>query len=250
MIQIPVIFEDENLVVIDKPSGIVVNKAETVKTVTVADWMQITYPRLFDTVKTEDNREFLDRSGIVHRLDKETSGLLVIAKTPVAFAAVKAQFMAHAVRKEYLSLVHNWVVSRTGDINAPIGRLPWNREQFGVVAGGKEAQTGFEVKDYYRDREGQKYSLLLVLPKTGRTHQIRVHMKYINNPLVGDYSYAGRKQSKSDRDWSGRVMLHAYRIRFLHPASGETLDLTSPLPPDFADVLSRLVRVEPAAGEV
>ena len=177
---LPILFEDEAMLVINKPPGMVVNRAESVKGETVQDWVEKTY-RIF----------IADRAGIVHRIDKETSGILLIAKTPDAFTELQRQFKERIIKKTYLAIVHGKLVPEEGEINAPVGRLPWNRERFGIVPGGKEAVTKYKIQKYIKD-----FSIVELYPQSGRTHQIRVHVKYINHPIVGDYLYAGRKTAR------------------------------------------------------
>lgn len=226
---IPILYEDDALLVIDKPPGIVVNRANTVLEKTVEDWVKETY------------HTTIDRAGIVHRIDKETSGILLIAKTPEAFLELQRQFKEREVKKTYLALVHGKLVPEEGVINAPVGRLPWNPERFGVVPGGKEAVTKYKSSKYIVvSSKGMEEDCALVelYPQTGRTHQIRVHLKYINHPIVGDYLYAGRKTSRDDRVWAPRVMLHAWKISFTHPVTGKTLAIEAPIPDDMRRCIS------------
>lgn len=221
-----IVFEDETFLVIDKPSGIVVNRAETNKSETIQDWVEAKYPL------TVDDEEFRSRSGIVHRLDKDTSGLLVIAKTPEAFAKLKDQFKQRTIAKKYLALVHGKVEPPVGAINAPIERNPFNRMHYGVFPGGREAQTNYEVLKYF-----ENFSFLEVTPHTGRTHQIRVHMKYINHPVVSDPIYGGRKNIQHDLEFCPRLFLHATALTLHHPKTNELLNFTSPLPVDLDAVI-------------
>ncbi len=181
-----IIFEDDFILVIDKPSGLVVNRADTTaKIETLQDWIDSKY-------KMTDEDEFSARSGIVHRLDKDTSGILVIAKTPDAFESLKNQFKNREVVKKYLALVHGKVEPSEGTINAPIERNPFNRMHFGVFPGGREASTEYKLLKCLKLLK-QEFSFLELAPHTGRTHQIRVHLKYINHPIVSDPIYGGRK---------------------------------------------------------
>lgn len=232
-----VVFADEYLIVIDKPAGWVVNDAQSVKEGKI---LQSYISQNFD-FEIAKSREY--RSGIVHRLDKDTSGLLLIAKTPETFAKLQAEFKSREVVKGYLALVHGEVREAKGEINAPVGRLPWNRERFGVFAAGREAQTAFEVIDYYQQEDGGKFTLLSLSPKTGRTHQIRVHMKYLGHPVVSDLFYAGRKQARHDRAWCPRLFLHAAKITFRHPMSGEVVHFESRLPDDLQEALEKLLNL-------
>jgi 23S rRNA pseudouridine1911/1915/1917 synthase len=226
-----VIFEDESLLVLDKPAGVVVNRAKTTKDETIQDWLE-GYLKLKD-------RGIGDRAGIVHRLDKETSGVLVVAKTKGVFENLQAQFKARKVKKEYTALVHGKVEIKTGTIEVPVGRLPWNRERFGVLPGGRAAETKYRVKEYYK-KGGEDFSLLILKPKTGRTHQIRIHLKYLGYPIVSDTFYAGRKRARADRQWCPRVFLHAAKIVFNHPVSKKRVEHTSELPRELSACLRKL----------
>jgi len=259
-----ILYQDEDLMVVDKPPGMVVNRAESVKGETVQDWIEKQCPHLPISPSPNLDIEFQSRSGIVHRIDKETSGILLIAKNPASFIELQRQFKERMVKKTYLALVHGDVPAK-GEIRVPVGRVPWNREQFGVVPGGKEAVTKFkrisaytlssrgsasDRSDLYdkdcfsrqrrdrNDNRDEKISLVEVYPETGRTHQIRVHFKYLGYPLVGDYLYAGRKQSRDDRKWAGRVMLHAWKITFSHPKTHETLAFVAPIPDDMKRIIN------------
>ncbi len=229
-----IIFEDDYLLVVDKPAGMVVNKAETTRAgETVQEWVE-KYLKLKAPISNDN--DFYNRAGIVHRTDKETSGLLLIAKTPEAFANLQAQFKNRQVKKKYLALVHGKVIPEEGEINAPVGRLPWNRERFGVMPGGREAVTKYKVLSIkYKAKE--PLSLLEITPETGRTHQIRVHLKYLGFPIVGDSFYAGRKQARDDRKFCPRVFLHAGSLSFTHPVTNEKLEFSSDLPGELKKLL-------------
>ena len=233
---IPILYEDDDLMVINKPPGVVVNNAESVKGETVQDWAAGRVESGQWTVNNENN-DFISRAGIVHRLDKETSGILLIAKTPEAFVDLQRQFKERIVHKTYLALCHGKLEPSEGEIRAPVGRLPWNRERFGIVPGGKEAVTKYKVKSVQLTVNSEDVSLVELYPETGRTHQIRVHLKYINHPIVGDYLYAGRKTSRADRQEVGRVMLHAWKIEFAHPIKGDTLKVEAPIPGDMKKII-------------
>lgn len=231
-----IVFEDDHLLVIDKPAGMVVNRADTTQNMeTVQDWAE---PKILPihTNTTNTTNDFYKRAGIVHRLDKETSGLLLIAKNPEVFANLQAQFKNREVKKKYIALVHGKVIPEEGQISAPVGRLPWNRERFGVMPGGREAVTKYKVVAYYPP-SAILYSLLEISPETGRTHQIRVHLKYLGFPIVGDSFYAGRKQARDDRKFCPRVFLHAGSLIFTHPVTGKKLELSSDLPEELKKVL-------------
>jgi len=236
--EIPIIFEDSEIVVIDKPSGLVCNRAETVKEETIQDWMDQRYKLQELEPKTDDEKYFRERSGLVHRLDRETSGVMVLAKTVVAFVALLKQFKERGVQKTYMALTHGYWSAREGEISLPIGRRRDDRKKFGVREDGRESVTQYEVKSEYTSWEFPKelkvddrgyvgFSLVIFKPKTGRTHQIRVHAKQMGHPLVGDMDYAGRKRSREDRKWAHRVMLQAQRIEFEHPRNGKRIHFES-----------------------
>ncbi|MBI4089755.1 MAG: RluA family pseudouridine synthase [Candidatus Levybacteria bacterium] len=244
MIEPKVILEDDSLLVLDKPSGMIVNKSDTTKGErTVQDWVEeyLVIPNLFRDPKSEV--DFYNRAGIVHRLDKETSGILLVAKTPEAFVNLQAQFKERKVQKTYLTLVHGKLDSNEGEINVSVGRLPWNRRRFGVVPGGRESTTKYKVlsiKYLVSEKEKEPLTLLELTPKTGRTHQIRVHLQYIHHPIFSDPLYAGRKTSRNDRKILPRVFLHAAKISFFHPRTSEWISLECSLPNDLNSFLQAL----------
>lgn len=232
---IPVIFENSDLLVISKPSGIVVNRAETTAQHTIQDWVDL-HIQIKDKYKNSRDTDFYERSGIVHRLDKETSGCLLIAKTPSAFDSLQKQFKERSIKKTYLALVHGKLEPQEGYIHAPIGRLPWNRKRFGVIPGGREARTKYKVIKYdtcFHNGTKIPLSLVFLYPETGRTHQLRVHLAYIGHPIIGDYLYAGRKRSRSDRSVFFRTMLHAWEIEFTDPASSKRQVVKARVPEDM-----------------
>ncbi len=199
-----VIFEDKNLLVITKPAGWIVNEStNTGNNPVLQDWLS----QNFD-YEISKNKEL--RSGIVHRLDKETSGILLVAKTSDVFEKLQKEFADRNVKKTYIALVHGKVQQEKGTIDAPVGRLPWKRTKFGVYEGGRPAQTEYKVIKNYGN-----FSLLELHPKTGRTHQIRVHLKHIGHPIVSDPLYAGRKTNREDRKWCPRLFLHASELSIL-----------------------------------
>ncbi|MEK7573017.1 MAG: RluA family pseudouridine synthase [Patescibacteria group bacterium] len=246
--EIKIIFEDEELIIIDKPAGVVVNNAESAKGETIQEWAEkrlgITNHEVgISNGEQSSEEEFKSRGGVVHRLDKETSGILLIAKNPQSFLALKNQFKERKVEKEYLALSHGEIKPENGEINAAVGRLPYNRTRFGVLAGGRDASTQYKVlsiKYFVSNGKKEPLSFLKLNPKTGRTHQIRVHLKYINHPIFADPLYAGRKVGREDRKHLSRLFLHASRITFAHPTSLKLLTFESLLPQDLQNFLSLL----------
>jgi 23S rRNA pseudouridine1911/1915/1917 synthase len=250
---IQIIYEDEDLIIIDKPAGMVVNRAETTSgQVTVQDWAEERFGEQFQREKVEDDKlpqsengeyknEFYSRGGVVHRLDKETSGILILAKNPKVFAQLQTQFRERTVKKVYQALAHGIVAPVEGEISVPVGRLPWNRKSFGIVPGGRESKTLYKVLHIYQDpKTKEKLSLVELYPQSGRTHQIRVHLKYINHPIFSDFLYAGRKTSRNDRKILPRVFLHAAKISFTHPTNGKEMNFKTPLTPELQAVLDML----------
>lgn len=196
--------------------------------------------------------EFYKRGGVVHRLDKETSGILIIAKNEESFVNLQRQFKQGQVKKTYIALCHGEIKPSEGEINIPIGRLPWNRIRFGVLPQGREAASKYKVlsikylprtdavRGLVSNNQREPLSLVEVYPATGRTHQIRVHMQYIGHPIFADELYAGRKISRRDRKLLPRHFLHASKIRFTHPRTGEDIEFDSPLPEDLQGFLNIL----------
>lgn len=241
MVEIKILFEDEDIVVLDKPSGITVNRSETtVNQITVQDWMEKKFK--VKSLKVDKESDFYKRSGIVHRLDKETSGILLAAKNERSFFDLQNQFKERIVKKTYTALAHGKIVPSEGEVKAPVGRLPWNRMRFGIVAGGRDSITKYKVIDYFEKhtKRGNYLTLLEAYPETGRTHQIRVHLQYIGHPIFADFLYAGRKTSREDRKLLERVFLHASKIFFVHPKKGERVNFESELPQELSSVLKNL----------
>ena len=228
---IPILYEDDYLMVINKPAGVVVNRGETERGETVADWLENNFQ--FSIFNFQNLR-----LGIVHRLDKETSGCLIIAKTPEAFTELQRQFKGREVKKEYLALVHGKVEPKEGTIKVPIARSHHDRDKFTVVAGGRISETSYEVASQLAIN-GSPLTLLKVFPKTGRTHQIRVHFKYFGHPLVSDEKYGGSIAAE-DRKWCPRIFLHAAKIEFLHPVKKNKISIEAGLPSDLDEVLKTL----------
>ncbi|OGY18303.1 MAG: hypothetical protein A2900_04570 [Candidatus Chisholmbacteria bacterium RIFCSPLOWO2_01_FULL_50_28] len=248
MISPTVVYEDEVLCVINKPAGMVVNRSSTAPEETVQDWVEAR--PFFSSQKTgytPPNTYFSDRSGIVHRLDKETSGVLVVAKTPEAFSGLLAQFRERKVTKTYLALVHGMLEPKVGDVRLPLARNPRDRKRFAVSAFGKLSHTAWKVVRVYhecvkpgvRTKGYQGFSLVEVEPQTGRTHQIRVHFSHLGHPVVSDQRYAGRR-AREDSLWCPRQFLHAFRISFFHPVRGVRLEFEAELPADLKTALTLL----------
>jgi 23S rRNA pseudouridine1911/1915/1917 synthase len=216
---ISIVHEDDTLLVVDKPAGLVVHPGSGNWDGTLANALLHHAPQLAAVA----------RAGIVHRLDKDTSGLLVVAKTPAAQTDLVRQLQARTVRREYLALVHG-AVARGGRIDAPLGRHPVKRTAMAVVAKGKPAVTHYEVCERFA-----ACTLLSCRLETGRTHQIRVHLASLQHPLVGDRTY-GRRQVGA----FARQALHAWRLALVHPRTRAVLQWESPLPDDFAALLASL----------
>jgi 23S rRNA pseudouridine1911/1915/1917 synthase len=223
-------YEDNDILVINKPAGFVVNLSKTVRGKTIQDLVAhyLSVPGL----------GIGGRSGIVHRLDKDTSGILLIAKNDMAFVSLQSQFKDRIIQKEYITLVHGFVLPPNGKIIAPIARNPFNRERFGVFPGGRDAQTVYEVICFYEYGDN-RFSLLRIWPLSGRTHQIRVHLKYLGYPVVGDLLYAGRKKVKEDMTFCPRLFLHALKITFIHPKTKKKITLEASLPNELTRILER-----------
>lgn len=228
-----IIFEDSSLLVLNKPPHWITNSADTTKDVPVVQrWLNET-----QTYELIGNEEF--RSGIVHRLDKETSGVLLVAKTQQSFESLQLQFKERKTKKEYVALSHGIMKVKKGTVKAAIGRLPWNRERFGLVPGGRESETSYEVIGEYQ-KGSDPLTYVHLFPKTGRTHQLRVHLKYLGHPIVSDTFYGGRKTARRDREWCERLFLHAKVIYFAHPVTGKETRMEAPLATDLQAVLDSL----------
>ena len=225
-IGIKVVFEDESVLVIDKPAGLVVHPGSGNWSGTLLNALLHHAPGL----------EQVPRAGIVHRLDKDTSGLLVVAKTLVAQTSLVRQLQARSVERIYMALVHGRV-ARDGEVEAPIGRDPRNRVRMAVNAAGKPAHTRYRVLQRHANT-----TLLECKLSTGRTHQIRVHLQSIGHPLVGDPVYRGTARGANIGPVAAfkRQALHALRLAFLHPQSGTRVEFHAPIPADLHDLLNAL----------
>ena len=219
-----VAWEDEHLIVVDKPAGVVVHPARGHWTGTLAQAL----------AGRAAGGEDATRAGIVHRLDRDTSGLLVVARSETVHRALKAQLAARELRREYLALVDGHPQARTGTIEAPVGRDRRDRTLMSIDTDEpREARTHFEI-----ERLLPEAALLRVVLDTGRTHQIRVHLAAIGTPVAGDPQYGG---PGGPRYGLTRQFLHAARLAFTHPVTGEAIDVRSDLPPDLAAALQRAV---------
>lgn len=226
-IPINVVYEDDDVLVIDKPAGLVVHPAAGHPSGTLVNALLARYPSLAVGGSL--------RPGIVHRLDRNTSGLMVIAKTDRAMASLTAQMRAHQILKEYTALAWGRPEASRGVIEAPIGRHPGDRKRMSVVEQGRPARTHFEVVETIPLRKGEEVSMLRLRLETGRTHQIRVHLAAIGHPIVGDPEY-GRWD---DAIPLKRQFLHASRLGFMLP-DGEYREFHSPLPTDLEALLKSL----------
>jgi 23S rRNA pseudouridine1911/1915/1917 synthase len=217
-----IIFEDSALLVIDKPAGLVVHPAPGHRTGTLLDWLRAHLGPKVLKVFTDP-----ERLGLIHRLDKDTSGILVIAKTIPAQIAVARQFHDRLVQKTYVSFVEGTPSAKKGVIDAPVGRSRKTPTRMAVASDGKASETAFEVKESFGE-----VSLVSLQPKTGRTHQIRVHLSAIGHPIIGDRTY-GAKSIWHESYGIKRPLLHAERLKIHHPDTGKMLDVEAPWPEDF-----------------
>ncbi|PIS21500.1 hypothetical protein COY33_00485 [candidate division WWE3 bacterium CG_4_10_14_0_2_um_filter_42_7] len=301
---IKIIYEDEDILAIDKPAGLVVNRSDTqFGKFTVQDWIEKYISRNVANIRSERGdpiltEEFIDKNGLSHRLDKETSGVMLISKTLLAFGELKNQFKERTVEKEYLVLVHGRIdplklnlpkpapepkkIARgderfryrktprrglperkvstisenvhlktinfqTFEVSGFMGRNRENRMRFSMLASGKESRTIFRVEKYFKNPvSGEALTLLRCFPRSGRTHQIRVHLFAIGHPVLSDETYSGHKQSSRDRKWSPRLFLHAARITINHPRTGAKIRLECDMAEELAWALGKLTPVNTA----
>lgn len=223
-IPLDIVYEDGDIAVINKPKGMVVHPAPGNETGTLVN-------ALLFHMKDLSGINGVLRPGIVHRLDKDTTGLLVIAKNDAAHISLAEQIREKTARREYTALVFGGFREEEGRVDAPIARHKTDRKRMAVVPGGREAVTLFQVAARY-----EKYTLLHLRLTTGRTHQIRVHMAYIGHPVAGDAVYTKQKFPYPTQG----QMLHAHRLTLTHPRTGERMTFEAPLPAYFQEILSRL----------
>jgi 23S rRNA pseudouridine1911/1915/1917 synthase len=214
------LFEDEWLLVIDKPSGLPVHPGAGEKQETVLDIFRFHYPQINSMADQE-------RPGIVHRLDKDTSGVLILAKSQAALEEMQRLFQEREMQKTYLALVKGQMRFRNGTIDLPLGRSTKNRARFEVVGEHREDRRD-AITDFSVIRAFEKFTYVRLMPHTGRTHQLRVHLAHFGNPILGDILYGNRKQLDLPR-----LALHAYQIEFIHPFTHNSMRVTSPLPADL-----------------
>ncbi len=221
-IPLDILFEDDQLIILNKTAGLVVHPAAGHAQDTLVNALLSHCPKL---ASLDD-----ERPGIVHRLDKDTSGVMVVAKTQGALQNLQQQFKARSVQKIYLALVHGQPQAPQGIIDVPLGRHPQRRQQMAALASGRPARTRYALLQQWKD-----YSLLKLELETGRTHQIRVHLAWLGNPVVGDTVYGRRKNSLS----LSRQFLHASQLSLEHPLTGQRLTFKAPLPPDLKAALDQ-----------
>lgn len=235
-----VLFETEELLVINKPLGIMVHSDGKTKKPTLTDWILEHYPTIQGVGEPMIiNTEAIDRPGIVHRLDEDTTGALIIAKTQKSFLALKTQFQDRSIKKEYHSFVWGHLKEPAGIIDVPIGR---NKNDFrkwhagrGARGEMRDAVTHWQVKSMFIDENDDRFSFIQLFPLTGRTHQLRVHLQYLQRPIVADPLYG---ENKPPRLGFNRVALHAAKVTF-NDLQGITHTIIAPYPEDFAAAIAK-----------
>lgn len=221
-----IIFEDQWICVVDKPAGMVVNDSTSAKGLTVQQWFGI-----------KGEGEFGQKGGLVHRLDKDTSGVMVLAKTAESYEDLKKQFLERKTSKTYIALVHGKMDQQEGIISLPIDRHPVIKTKFAISDNlSRMAITHWSVK-----QEWSGSSLLELRPLTGRTHQLRVHLQHLGHPIVSDPIYGFKKKLQEDLEWCPRLFLHAQKLEFVHPKSCERVIFESKLPSELGGVLETLI---------
>jgi len=226
-IAVKIAYEDDDLLVVDKPAGLVVHPAP-------GHWQGTLVNGLLARGDDFGGIAGVQRPGIVHRLDRDTSGLLMVARHDAAQASLMAQLKARRVKKTYLALVQGSVAAALGRIEAPIGRDPRDRQRYAVTADGRPATTGYRVRERFPD-----WTLLELDLVTGRTHQIRVHLDAIGHPVAGDPVY-GTGTSRRGPEGLGRLFLHAWRLELTSPSNGRLIRVEAPPPPELESVLEGL----------
>lgn len=277
------LFEDKYLLTINKPAGVVVNQASTARDLTIQAWFyqriggkeafekivedqpawESFVPDSFTDKYGSPQEIFLQRQGLVHRLDKDTSGVLLLAKNPGVLVNLLSQFRQRLVKKKYLCLVHGEMRVGSATISAPINRSRVNRHKFSVDISGRSAKTHYRVLKYFSADSFRKiieqdealshaklqqdlgsyqqgFSLLECLPETGRTHQIRVHLAHVGHPIVADGTYGGGKRSALDRKWCSRQFLHAAAIQIKHPKTKKKVVYKANLTPELQKIIDAL----------
>ena len=235
-IPLDVVYEDSDIIVINKPRGMVVHPAAGNEHGTLVNAL------LYRCGDSLSGIGGVMRPGIVHRIDKDTTGLIAAAKNDAAHEALSQQLATHEMHRVYRALAVGRLRDESGTVNAPIGRHPVDRKRMAVVTGGREAVTDYTVLSYLRSREGEPFSYIECRLHTGRTHQIRVHMAHLGHPLVGDATYGGGR-TRFERRCGDAIcgqMLHAYKLRLRHPRTDEEMEFCAELSDDFADVLGQL----------
>lgn len=239
--EIPILYEDNDIMVIDKPSGVMVHGDGKTDEETLADILMREYGDMKEVgepmeIEIKNEKIKIFRPGIVHRLDRETSGVLILCKNQKSFEFIKKQFQNHEIKKVYHALVWGNIKEDSGRVDADIGRSKNDFRKWlagrGTRGVERNAVTDFKVLKRIEDESGEKYTYVELMPKTGRTHQIRVHMKYIQHPLVGDSLYA---ESRPYALGFTRLALHAWSIEFTD-LKGKTQKIEAPLPVEFENL--------------
>lgn len=240
-VPLSIVYEDADCIVVDKGPDMVVHPASSYKGKTLVHALLAHYPEL--RAMADLNASEGLRPGIVHRLDRDTSGLIVVARNREARATLQRQFKERSVEKAYLALVYGRLDPACGVIEAPIGRDSRNRQRMAVVPDGRPSVTRYQTRQFLFNPHGARehYTLAEARPKTGRTHQIRVHLSHIGHPVVGDQIYGGRKRGRGIA--CPRQFLHAYQLGFCRPSDGEWMTFESALPIDLQQVLDPLTAV-------
>ncbi len=250
--QIKIIFEDEYLLAIDKPAGLIVHNPPGRNDPSVVDFIVRHIPQIKDL-----NWPDKTRPGIVHRLDKDTSGVMIIAKTPEIMQKLQDQFRERTTRKEYIALCYGYVKPEQGSVVAEIARhaskdkqttIPENADNqlIDKLATGtiRPAQTDYETVNHYQYKK-QPLTLILAKPKTGRMHQIRIHLKYINHPIIGDQMYFFKPSKRLSKELGiFRQFLHAKHLTFTHPATKQSITLSTFLASDLQEIINKIQEVQ------